>query len=483
MTQSLWIKRWSVLWSVGLALGVIVLFGSFARRAWRVASQSPEQRLEQAEAMLRYVGDQLKNHNGAEQFEKFSPEAGVVGYMIYGETIMNVGVAGPADALKRMRLAREIEWCLERFSEPDVLEQFPDTQVPHGLFLLSRRTLLLAGLHLLSGNPPWELTEEYHDNCQAMADAFESSPHGLLDSFPGFCWPVDNLAALRCLRLHDEKFGTDYGSAVEKWRKWAETALDPKYGTLPFQVDSRTGEPLAPTRGSSLALSLIELRDVDEDMFQEQYLRFRKHFGDSFLGLRTWREFPEGSVVPTDIDTGPTIRGHGVLATLIGMTAAKVAGDLATFCEEMGLIEAAALPSTRDGMRRYLRGRVLILDALAAYAMSAAPWTKSAGEIRQLTTPPGRPRGFVAALMAIPFLTVLTTVIRCARIVRKTRPLSLWRSESPSPDGIILFWCQGVLLVSLFFSTLWFPVIWMGFGIVGRAASFGLRLAKQSQSS
>ena len=482
-TQSLWIKRWSALWSAGFALAVTMFFGSFAHRAWRIAAKSPPQRLEQAEALLRFVGDQLRNHNGAEQFEKFLPEAGIVAYTMYGEALVNLGVAMPTDVLKRARLAEEIKWCLDQLARPAVLEKFPHTQVPNGLFLLSRRTLLLAGLHLISDTIPFELVEEYHDNCEIMARAFESSQHGLLDSFPGFCWPTDNLAALRCLRLHDEKFGTDYSFAVEKWREWAQGALDPKYATLPFYVDSRSGEPLAATRGSALALSLIELRDVDEEMFREQYLRFREYFGNSVLGLRTWRESPEGRSLKTDIDTGPVIHGHGVMATLIGMTAAKLAGDLATFCDQMGLIEAIALPSTKDGMRRYLRGRLLILDALAAYAKSAVPWTGGASEIRQLSTSPRRPLLFVAVLMAIPFLTIASFAIRYARIVRKVRPLSLWRSESPSSEGSILFWCQTVVLVSFFFSPLWFPVIWAGFGILGRATSFGLRLARQGKSS
>ena len=248
-------------------------------------------------------------------------------------------------------------------------------------------------------------------------------------------------------------------------------------------MSSRTGEPLAPGRGSSLALSLIELRDVDEELFREQYRAFRKHFGNSFLGLRTWREYPEGTDSETDIDTGPVIHGHGVLATLIGTTSAKLAGDLATFCNQMGLIEAIALPSTKDGMRRYLRGRMLLLDSLAAYGMSAVPWTKSAGKIPQLSSSPETPLLFVAVLMAIPFLTIVTTSVRYARIVRKVRPLSLWHSESPSSEGIVLFWSQAILLISLFFWTLWFPVIWAGFGILGRAASFALRLAKRSQAS
>jgi len=478
MTQSLWIKRWSVMWSAGFALAVAIFFGSFAHRAWRIAGQSRRQRFEQADAMLRFVGDQLRNHNGQEHFERFFPEAGIVAYMIYGEALVNLGVGGQTDALRRIQLAEEIEWCLERLSDPDVLNSFPDTQVPNGLFLLSRRTLLLAGLHLISNSPPWELTDEYHDNCEAMAEAFELSEHGLLDSFPRFCWPADNLAALRCLRLHDERFGTDYGSAVEKWKRWAQGALDPKYGTLPFYVNSQTGEPLASTRGSTLALSLIELRDVDEEFFTEQYLKFRKHFGDSFLGLRTWREYPEGADLQTDIDTGPVIRGHGVIATLIGMTSAKLAGDLAAFSKQMGLIEAVGLPSTKNGMRRYLRGRMLILDVLSAYALSAVPWTRAA-RVFGLSTPPKKPLLFVAVLMAFPFLTIVTTAVRYRKVSRKVRPLSLWRSESPTSEGIILFWSQAILLISFFFSTLWFPVIWAGFGILGRAASFGLHIIKQ----
>jgi hypothetical protein len=477
----LWLKRWAVLWSAGFALGVLVFFGSFAYRAWRVAGLSPAQRVEQAEAMLRFVGDQLRNHNGVGQIEKYFPDAGMVAYMVYGQALVNVGVAEQLRAGERRRLAEEIKWCLQQLAEPSVVDTFPDTQVPYGLFLLSRRTLLLAGLHLISDAVPDELTEEYHDNCRAMADAFNDSPHGLVDSFPRFCWPADNLAALRCLRLHDEKYETSYGTAVEKWKEWAEGALDPRSGMLPFRADSETGESLEPARGSSMAVCLIELRDVDNETFRQQYLHFRDRFGDSFLGIPTWREFPKGAVPQTDIDTGPIINGHGVLATLTGMIAAKLAGDNAVFCGPMGLIEAIARPSTENGMRRYFKGRALALDALAAYAMSAVPWTKAAGRIPRLSTPPKRPWLFLAALMAVPFLTMATAGLRYRRIVQKILPLSLWHSESPSSEGIVLFWSQLLLLVALFFTILWFPVIWAAFGIVGRGASRAFRFVKQGE--
>lgn len=433
--------------------------------------------------MLRFVGDQLRNHNGVEQIEKHFPEAGFVAYLIYGESLVNVGLANPSDIPKRRRLAEEVEWCLEQLAEPAIADTFPDTQVPQGLFLLSRRTLVLAGLHLISDTVPYQLTDEYHDNCLLMANAFEDSPWGLLDSFPGFCWPPDNLAALRCLRLHDEMLGTDYASAAKEWKSWASTVLSAPSAILPFRADSQTGEAAIPGRGSSQALSLIEMRDVDEDLFRQQYLRFRSRFGNSLLGLRTWREFPKGEESRNEIDTGPVIRGHGVLATLTGMVAAKLAGDEEGFSGTMALMEAIGRPSIENGMRHYLGGRVLILDLLTAYALSARPWTNGARPIPQLATPPSRPWLLVGVLSFIPLVTILTAVLRCQKTLRKVQPLSLWHSPSPSSEGIVLFWTQLLLLLSMFFSILWFPVIWTGYGIVGRGISHAVQLVKRSRGS
>ncbi len=483
MKESLWIRRWSALWSVGFAIGILLFFGSLALRMWRITVQTEAGRSGQAEAMLRYVGDQLRNHDGALEFERFLPEAGVVAYLVYGEALVNVGVTPPPSPLKQDWLTKELEWCLDRLARPEIVEQFPDTQVPNGLFYLARRTLLLAGLHLVDTTPRWERTDEYGENCAIMADGFGSSRHGLIDSFPGFCLPADNLAALRCLRLHDEKFETAYGDAVEKWKQWAEGAADPEHGTLPSLASSLTGEVLSPSSGSLLALSLIELRDVDGELFRDQYSRFRERFGDSFVGLRTWREFPEGMPSTKEIDTGPIIRGHGVMATLLGMSAAKLAGDMTTFCNEMGLIEVIGLPSTKSGMRRYLRGRLLILDALCMHGLSAVPWTKRAGDIAEVSTPPRLPLLFLGALMAFPAFSIATTTFRYRRIVRKVRPLSLWHSESPSTEGQVLFWCQLILLLSILFSILWFPVVWAGFGVLGRIALFIKRIVKEREAS
>ena len=435
--------------------------------------------------MLRFVGDQLRNHNGIEQIEKHFPDAGFVAYLVYGESLVNVGLANPSDIPKRRRLAEQVEWCLEQLAEPALTDTFPDTQVPQGLFLLSRRTLLLAGLHLISDTVPYQLTDEYYDNCLLMANAFRVSRYGLVDSFPGFCWPPDNLAALRCLRLHDEKSGTDYSSAGEKWTDWANTVLSAPSAILPFRADSQTGEAAIPGRGSSEALCLVEMRDVDEGLFRQQYLRFRSRFGNSLFGLRTWREFPKSEIQnlksEIQMDTGPVIHGHGVLATLTGMVAATLAGDDEGFCGTMALIETIGRPSTENRMRRYLRGRMLILDLLAAHALSAMPWTKGARPIPQLATSPRRPWLLVGVLSFIPLVTILTAVLRYQKTLRKVQPLSLWRSPSPSSEGIVLFWTQLLLLGSLFFSTLWFPVIWAGYGIVGRGVSHTVHLVKRSR--
>ena len=480
---SLWLRRWAVVWSAGFAVGVTIFFGSFAYRAWRITGLSHAQRIEQAKAMLRFVGDQLRNHNGVEQIEKHLPDAGFVAYMVYGEALVNVALANPSDIPKRRQLAEEVQWCLEKLAEREVTDTFPDTQVPHGLFFLSRRTVLLAGLHLISDTVPYELSEEYHDNCLLMADAIEASPHGLLDSFPGFCWPADTLAALRCLRLHDEMFGTEYSSTGEKWKSWASGLLASASSVIPLRVDSQTGEPVAAGRGSSQAVCLIALRDVDEELFRQQYQRLRSRFGNSFLGLRTWREFPEGEEPRNDIDTGPVIHGHGVLATLIGMIATKLAGDEAAFCGPVALIEAIGQPSTNNGMRRYLGGRVLVLDLLVAYALSARPWAKAAGKIPQLATSPSRPWLFAAVLVSIPFLTILMAALRYRKTLRKLQPLSLWHSPSPSSAGIVLFWTQLLLLVLLLLSSLWFPVIWAGFGVVARAMSCVVQLVKRNRGA
>jgi hypothetical protein len=479
---SLWLKRWAVVWSAGFTVGVTIFFGRFAYRAWRITGLSHAERIEQAEAMLRFVGDQLRNHNGVEQIEKHLPEAGFVAYMVYGQALVNVALANPSDIPRRRQLAEEVQWCLEKLAEPEVTDTFPDTQVPHGLLFLSQRTLLLAGLHLISDTVPYELTEEYHDNCRFMAEAFEESPYGLPDSFPGFCWPADTLAALRCLRLHDEMFGTEYSSTGEKWKSWASGLLASASSVIPLRVDSQTGEPVATGRGSSQAVCLIALRDVDEELFRQQYQRLRSRFGNSFLGLRTWREFPEGEEPRNDIDTGPVIHGHGVLATLTGMIAAKLAGDDEGLCGTMALIEAVGQPSTDNGMRQYLNGRALPLDLLVAYALSATPWTKVAGKIPQLATSPSRPWLFAAVFLSIPLLTIFTATLRYRKTLRKVRPLSLWHSASPSSEGIILFWTQLFLLVSLFFSSLWFPVLWAAFGAIGRAVCVAFRVAAGRRS-
>ena len=94
----------------------------------------------------------------------------------------------------------------------------------------------------------------------------------------------------------------------------------------------------------------------------------------------------------------------------------------------------------------------------------------------------GGPAFSLAGSWRLRSVTIASTSLRYLTIVGKIRRFPLCHLQGHSSEGMILFWVQILVLASLLFCTLWFPVIWAGFGIAGRVASLGLWLIKQDQS-
>ena len=464
-------------WPVGLLLGLLFLFGGMCLRAWCASEPDESVRLERARAMLRALGEDIHHDHAAERMQSLFPEGDVYTLTLYADGLINVSLACPHDEAWRETARGEIIWILERLSRPEVVAKFSDTEVPNGVYFLSHRTQLIAGLHLIDDSPPFALTEEYHENCRELARAITASPHGLLQSYPGGCWPADNVLALRCLALHDARFGSDYGAAVDKTLNWLRANLDPETGTIPHRVSASTGAVITPTRGCTMVLTLQYLIDVDIDLFNEQYRRMREHFLGAVLGIAPWREYPRGRSGRGDIDSGPVILGGGASATGVGAGTALLAGDLSVYCRQMALVEAFAFADEDDGGRRYWGGLLPVADGFAANSLSAVSWT-GVDPDRALATGPTRPwalLGVIAAVyvaIAVPLVLLSVAAVR-SRYRAARSPQRRWLRVEAALKILLL--CVLPFSVVAFVAA-WF-VAWLLYGVVWlfvpRAAAAG----------
>ena len=54
------------------------------------------------------------------------------------------------------------------------------------------------------------------DQVKSLAEELDASPHGLLDDYPGQCYPADVLAAVAAIRRADSVLGTDHADFVRR---------------------------------------------------------------------------------------------------------------------------------------------------------------------------------------------------------------------------------------------------------------------------
>ncbi|HWQ45878.1 MAG TPA: hypothetical protein VN376_03365 [Longilinea sp.] len=195
------------------------------------------------------------------------------------------------------------------------------------------RMLLISGLtsyQTLLGEDTYETT--LRQQVESLADEIDASPYGLLDDYPGECYPVDILPAIAAIQRADEVLGTDHSAfVIRSLRAFEDTRLDPATGLPAYRCDSFTGEGLGSARGVGISYMLIWAPELWPETAQEWYHLYEEQFWqESWLAVG-FREFPiqyPYTVSPMgDVDSGPIPFGFGTAASAFGIGAARANGD------------------------------------------------------------------------------------------------------------------------------------------------------------
>ena len=184
----------------------------------------------------------------------------------------------------------------------------------------------LTAQHKLTGETGHlELLRETVDD---LAEDIDGSPFGLVDDYPGQCFPCDVAVAIAIILDADSALGTDR-------KEWARVALGRMMsnfggGLPPYTADVRTGAPGIATRGCTNGFFFSHARDIDAGLADALYVKYGEDFWQEKWGAAGWREFPKWGDVPEfymDPDSGPVIKGFGTGATGLGLGAARKHGD------------------------------------------------------------------------------------------------------------------------------------------------------------
>ena len=193
------------------------------------------------------------------------------------------------------------------------------------------RMLLISGLtsfQKLSGDKSYEPLLRMQTN--SLASEIDASPYGLLDDYPGQCYPIDILPAIAAIRRADNILGTDHTAfAARALRAFEGSRLDPQTELPAYIADSRTGEGIGSARGVGVSFMLTWAPELWPETAQQWYERYDEQFWQRGWLAAGFREFPinyKGRTVLFDVDAGPIIAGYGTAASAFGIGAARVNG-------------------------------------------------------------------------------------------------------------------------------------------------------------
>jgi hypothetical protein len=189
------------------------------------------------------------------------------------------------------------------------------------------RMLVIAALgshrHLTGSD---EFLPLLHSQTDSLAAELAAAPTGLLDDYPGQCFPTDILSAWYAIQRADVVLATDHSREIAGALRTFSGERMGLLGLPPFASESRTGKPLDGSHGCGNSNACMLAPALWPDRAAEWYEAYEKLMWQRDWLAAGFREFPAGYPGGEwyfDVDAGPVIRGNGFAACAFGIAAAR----------------------------------------------------------------------------------------------------------------------------------------------------------------
>lgn len=191
------------------------------------------------------------------------------------------------------------------------------------------RMLLISAMtsyhNLLGGD---KYLAQLRDQVETLSKELDESRLGLLDDYPGQCYPTDVVAAIAAIRRADEVLGTDHSDFVKRSIRGFEGRLVDSTGLPPYAADSVNGN-IGIARGCSSQWVILWAPQLWPETAEQWYASFEDNFWQKRYQAVGFREFPRDKAEldwHMDVDAGPVIAGFGASASAFGLGAARANG-------------------------------------------------------------------------------------------------------------------------------------------------------------
>lgn len=188
------------------------------------------------------------------------------------------------------------------------------------------RSLLIAGLTSYTNLTHDETSLPLlRDQVETLAADLDASPLGVLNDYPGECYPIDVLAAIGLMQRADQTLGTDHSAFFQRIRRGFEGPMRDDLGLVPFRMDLPSGHHVQPGRGIGMSWVLLFTPDLWPDFNAGWYRTYEREFYEEHALLSGFREYARGteSEWTFEIDAGPVVDGFGSAASAFGIAAAR----------------------------------------------------------------------------------------------------------------------------------------------------------------
>lgn len=277
-----------------------------------------------------------------------------------------------------------IEACANLVTDPKqaawVKEYWGDNYLHHAdLFY---RFLLISAMtsytHLTGEQ---RFVGQLRDQVETLSAEIDSSPHGLIDDYPGQCYPTDIIGAITGIHRADTVLKTDHSTFVQRAMRGFQPPQADPYGLPPYNSNANSGAPQSDSRGCGTSFALICSPEIWPLAAQAWYQSYDAHFWQKRMGLVGFCEFaketPKDQVF-SDVDSGPVVLGFGFAASAFSTGAARINGRM----DEAGPLSAEMLVSSWP-----LSNGVLFVPRLLSNATDA-PYLGETGILYCLTRQP-----------------------------------------------------------------------------------------------
>lgn len=234
----------------------------------------------------------------------------------------------------------------------------------YGSFYNGWSTYLLGRKLMVDDMNPKTDVDLFRARCDSIAAALRSQTYP--PSYYRGVWPADVVICVASLSLYDKHFTKRYKDVIANWMGSVKSAIPPDK-MVPHSVDANA-RSVETARGSSLALMLIFLAEIDRELGKAQFELFKNNFLDTRFGLSGVREYRKGKFGIADVDSGPVILGFGGAATIVGMRTLAVYGSMEASSSINKTVQALGLVSERVNGQEYFFGALPMADAFIAWS-------------------------------------------------------------------------------------------------------------------